>query len=139
MMKNPGSVKILLVPKHWKNKKNHAAHTCAFVGFDLRKVTVGDDTAVIDQNGQSLGQVLTCVTDMAIGRHENRIFCISSPDKPFGFKPGGLSCGFVKVSKPLDIGRIIRIKDKRREIPIMIVDHIRPDCTARNNIQKMLP
>jgi len=122
-----------------EKQKNHAAHTCAFVGFDLRKVTVGDDTAVIDQNGQSLGQVLTCVTDMAIGRHENRIFCISSPDKPFGFKPGGLSCGFVKVSKPLDIGRIIRIKDKRREIPIMIVDHIRPDCTARNNIQKMLP
>lgn len=121
-----------------EKQSNHAAHTYAFLGFDLRKVTVCDDTAVIDQNGQCLGQVLTCVTDMAIGRHENRIFSISSPDKPLGFKPGGLSCGFVKVNKPLDIGRIIRIKDKRREIPVMIVDHIRPDLTARNAIQKML-
>ena len=121
-----------------EKQSNQTAHTYAFVGFDLRKITVCGDTAVIDEDGQCLGKVLTCVTDMAIGRHENRIFCISSPDKPLGFKPGGLSCGFIKVNKPLDIGRIIRIKDKRREIPVMIVDHIRPDSTARNAIQKML-
>ena len=121
-----------------EKQNNHAAYTYAFAGFDLRKITVSVDTAVIDEDGQCLGKVLTCVTDMAIGRHENRIFCISSPDKPLGFKPGGLSCGFLKVNKPLDIGRIIRIKDKRREIPVMIVDHIRPDRTARNAIEKML-
>ena len=133
-----GFSKTFIGSEALEKQSNHAAHTYAFAGFDLRKVTVGNDTAVIDQNGQSLGQVLTCVTDMAIGRHENRIFCISSPDKPLGFKPGGLSCGFVKVIKPLDIGRIVRIKDKRREIPVMIADHIRPDCSARNAIQKML-
>ncbi len=121
-----------------EKQSNHAAHTYPFAGFDLRKVTVGDDTIVIDQDGQCIGQVLTCVTDMAIGRHENRIFSISSPDKPTGFKPGGLSCGFVKVNKPLDIGRIVRIKDKRRDIPVMIADHIRPDLTARKAIQNML-
>ncbi|MFH1975444.1 MAG: aminomethyl transferase family protein [Pseudomonadota bacterium] len=133
-----GFSKTFIGSEALEKQSNHAAHTYAFAGFDLRKVTVGNDTAVIDQNGQSLGQVLTCVTDMAIGRHENRIFCISSPDKPLGFKPGGLSCGFVKVIKPLDIGRIVRIKDKRREIPVMIADHIRPDCSARNAIQIML-
>jgi aminomethyltransferase len=120
-----------------EKQTNHAAHTYAFAGFDLRKITVCGDTAVIDQDGNCMGQVLTCVTDMAIGRHENRIFSIGSPDKPSGFKPAGLSCGYVKVDRPLDIGRIIRIKDKRREIPVMIVDNIRPDRTARIAIQKM--
>lgn len=121
-----------------EKQTNHADHTYAFAGFDLRKITICYESAVIDQDGKCMGQVLTCVTDMAIGRHEDRVFCISSPDKPPGFKPAGLSCGYVKVDRPLDIGRIIRIKDKRREIPVMIVDNIRPDRTARIDIQKML-
>lgn len=119
-------------------QSGRADHTHAFAGFDLRKITVGGDTAVIDEDGTNLGRVLTCVTDMAIGRYENRIFCVSSPDKPPGFKASGLSCGFVKVKKPLEPGRTIRITDKKREIPVMIAGDIRPDRTARNAIQKML-
>jgi aminomethyltransferase len=112
-------------------------HTLAFAGFDLRKITAGADSAVLDEEGNTIGEALTCVTDMAIGRHENRIYCISSPDKPTGFKPSGLSCGFVKVNKPLPIGCLIKIKDKRREIPVMIVDDIRPHRTARLDIKTM--
>ncbi len=114
-------------------------HTCAFVGYDLRKVSIHDPAAhVLDAAGNIIGRVLTCVSDMAIGRHGDRIYSISSPDKPEGFNPKGLCCGFVKVKTKLLPGQIVELKDDRRKIKVMIVDDIRPDRTARRPIKEML-
>jgi aminomethyltransferase len=75
---------------------------------------------------------------MAIGRHKDRIFSIASPDKPADFTPRGLSCGFIKVTKALKPGQIVRLKDKRRTIKVEIVEDIRPDRTARKPLSKFL-
>jgi len=114
-------------------------HTCAFAGYDLRKVSTHDPAAhVLDAAGKEIGTVLTCVSDMAIGRYGDRIYSISSPDKPEGFNPKGLCCGFVKVKPKLLPGQIVELKDNRRKIKVMIVDDIRPDRTARRPIKEML-
>jgi glycine cleavage system T protein (aminomethyltransferase) len=112
--------------------------TFPFAGFDLRKVSTADPASVVDDTQRDIGRVLTCATDMAIGRHEGRIFSIASPDKPADFTPRGLSCGFVKVTKPLMPGQIVRLKDKRRTVEVEIVDDIRPDRTARKPLAKFM-
>ena len=113
-------------------------HTCAFAGYDLRKVSAHDPAAdVLDSGGNKIGVVLTCVSDMAIGRHGDRIYSISSPDKPENFNPRGLCCGFVKVKSKLAPGQIVELKDNRRKIKVMIVDDIRPDRTARRPMKEM--
>ena len=111
---------------------------CDEVGFDLRKVWAGDPAAVVDDTERDIGRVLTCATDMAIGRHDHRIFSTVSPDKPADFTPRGLSCGFVKVTKPLKPGQIVRLKDKRRTVEVEIVDDVRPDRTARKPLANFL-
>lgn len=110
------------------NLKN-SEFTYPFAGFDLRKITV--DAHALDSDGNEIGRVLTCVTDMGIGRVNGKICSIASPGKPEGFKPKGLSCGFVKVSKKCSPGETIEIRDARRKLKVMIVDDIRPDRTAR--------
>jgi aminomethyltransferase len=106
-------------------------YTFPFAGHDLRKVSPGDPAVVTDDEDHDIGRVLTCVTDMAIGRHEKSIFSIASPKKPADFTPRGLSCGFVKVTRPLRPGQNVRLTDKRRTINVEIVADIRPDRTAR--------
>jgi len=118
--------------------KEAAEYTHAFVGYDPRKVSVHDPAVVLDRDGNEIGVVLTCVSDMAIGRSRDRIYSMASPDKPLGFKPLGLSCGFVKVNSKLFAGQELELKDKRRKIKVVIVDDIRPDRTARRPIDKML-
>ena len=113
-------------------------YTFPFAGFDLRKVSAVDPAAVVDETERDIGRVLTCATDMAIGRHDQRIFSIVSPDKPADFAPRGLSCGFVMVTKPLKPGQIVRLKDKRRAVKVEIVDDIRPDRTARKPLAKFI-
>lgn len=113
-------------------------YTCAFVGNDLRKVSTADPAAVLDADGNEIGQVLTCVTDMGIGRHEGRIYSLASPDKPAGFKPRGLCCGFVKVKAPLSPGQTVELRDNRRKLSVTIVEDIRPDRTARRPITEMI-
>ncbi len=113
-------------------------YTYPFAGFDLRKVSPGDSTVVTDLDGVEIGTVLTCVTDMAIGRMEEKIYSITSPDRPDGFKPKGLSCGFIKVTKKLSLGDTVELKEGRRTIKVAIVDDIRPDRTARRAIKNML-
>ena len=51
-----------------------------------------------DVQGNEIGTVLTCATDMAIGRHGGKIYSVATPDKPEGLAIKGLSCGFIKVS-----------------------------------------
>jgi aminomethyltransferase len=116
----------------------HPEYTYAFVGKDLRKVSTGDPAMVLDADGNEVGRVLTCATDMGIGRHEDKIYSIASPGKPEGFKAKGLCCGFIKVNTQLDSGQAIEIKDNRRKLKVTIVDDIRPDRTARLPMKEML-
>jgi aminomethyltransferase len=106
-----------------------APHTQAFVGRDLRKVMA--PARVLDGAGREIGDVLTCVTDMAIGRVDGRIYSVASPDAPEGFQAKGLACGFVRLARPLPAGTALELQDQRRRIPVRIVDDIRPDRTAR--------
>jgi len=116
-----------------------AHHTYAFVGKDLRKVSTQDRALVIDSDNRTIGEVLTCVSDMGIGYVEDRIYSIASPDKPEGFKPRGLSCGFIRVDAQLKRGDQVQLKDGRRTITVTIVNDIRPDRTARRLMREMVP
>jgi aminomethyltransferase len=115
-----------------------AERTYPFVGNDPRKVAAEDPATVWDLEGREIGNVLTCTTDMGIGWHADRIYSVASPGKPAGFEPRGLSCGYVKVSRRLDPGDRVALRDRRRSIPVRIVTDIRPDRTARLPITAML-
>ncbi|MBI5251984.1 MAG: aminomethyl transferase family protein [Desulfomonile tiedjei] len=115
-----------------------AEHTHPFVGYDPRKVSVHDPAVVLDSDGEQIGVVLTCVADMAIGRVGDRIYSIASPDKPEGFQPRGLCCGFVRVKSRLSQGQEVELSDNRRKIRVVIVDDIRPHRTARRLIDEMM-
>lgn len=115
-----------------------ADYTLAFVGYDPRKVSVHDPAVVLDPGGRELGTVLTCVSDLAIGRSHGRIYSLASPDKPDGFHPHGLCCGFLRLDTDLAPGELVELKDKRRTIKVEIVDDIRPDRTARCPIGEMI-
>jgi glycine cleavage system T protein (aminomethyltransferase) len=116
------------------NVKN-PEYTYAFAGNDLRKVSL---PAAVVADGEEIGTVLTCATDMAIGRHEGRIYSISSSDKPEALKIKGLSCGFIKVNKQLAPGDVIELKDSRRKLKVRIENDIRPNRTARKPLKDML-
>ncbi len=111
--------------------------TYPFVGNDLRKVSISDPAFVYGPEGNSIGRVLTCASDMAIGKHENRIFSTASPDRPTDFTPKGLCCGFVKVTSKLHIGQIVELRDNRRKINVTITDDIRPNRTARYQFSRL--
>lgn len=115
-----------------------ADYTYAFVGSDLRKVTISEKTDVIDAGNEIIGKALTCISDMGIGLHEGKIYSIASPDRPENFKPRGLSCGFFKANNKLEIGHVVELRDIRRSIKVKVVDSIRPDLTARKRIKQML-
>jgi aminomethyltransferase len=114
------------------------AFTQAFVGKDLRKIAAGEGSKVIDADGREIGTVLTCATDMGIGRHQGEIFSVASPSKPEGFKARGLCCGFVKVERKLSIGETIDLADSRRKLTVTIIDDVRPDRTARKPMKEMV-
>jgi len=114
-------------------------YTYAFAGYDVRKVPVHEgNPVVLDLAGHEIGVILTCVSDMSIGRHNNKIYSVLSPDKPEGFIPLGLSCGFIKIRRPLAPGDIVLLKNGKREIKGEIVQDIRPDRTARAPLNVML-
>ncbi|MBN2283280.1 MAG: aminomethyl transferase family protein [Deltaproteobacteria bacterium] len=133
----PGFTKDFIGAEALQNT-GHADHTYPFAGFDLRKVSVGDPARVYDREGREIGTVLTCATDMGIDRVEGRIYSIASPEKPEGFSPRGLCCGFVKVNRRLDPEERIHLRDKRRSIEVMIATDVRPDRTARRPLGEML-
>jgi len=112
-----------------------SGYTLPFVGQNLRKVSA-KNAVVLDTDGNEIGVVLTCTTDMAIGHEGRRIYSVTSPDKPEGFKPQGLSCGFVRVRSNLDMGQTVMLKDNRRKIKATIVRDIRPDRTARRPLNE---
>lgn len=115
-----------------------APWTLPFVGKDLRKVNASDEAVVMLPDGRIIGSVLTCATDMGIGRFDHRIFSIASPDAPEGFSPKGLCCGFVRTDRPVASGERLELRNGRRKIQASVVRDIRPDRTARLPIQTML-
>ena len=114
-----------------------APWTLAFVGGDLRKVD-SHEAVVLDKQGREIGRVLTCVTDMAIGRHEGRIYSTATPDKPADLKIKGLSCGFVRVDAFLPQGTVVQLQDSKRTIEVAIETDVRPDRTARKALKAFL-
>jgi aminomethyltransferase len=116
---------------------NTGETTLAFAGYDLRKIDA-HDAVVLDSKGTEIGTVLTCATDMAIGRFEGKIFSLASEDKPEGMKIKGLCCGFIKVSAKLETGDIVELKDSKRRIMVQIESNIRPDRSARKPLKSFL-
>lgn len=117
--------------KHLQSGKPE--YTYPFAGFDPRKISLDESSGVFLEE-EYIGRVLTCTTDMGIGRQGSRIYSLASPEAPEGFKPRGLSCGFVKLNRELSFNQEITIQDARRRIPVMTVRDIRPDRTARKNL-----
>ena len=93
---------------------------------------------MFDANGAEIGKVLTCVTDVAIGRHCGKIYSVATPEKPEGLAIKGLSCGFVKVAPHLAPGTVIELRDRRRSIQVNIETDVRPDRTARKALKNFL-
>lgn len=114
------------------------AYTYPYVGYDLRKVQNDAHTVVRDHEGRDIGSVLTCVSDMGIGRHDGRVYSIAGSDRPGEAVPGGLCCGFVKIDRPLQYHETLILKDARRTLEVEIVPDIRPDRTARMPMKRML-
>ena len=114
-------------------------HTLPFAGFDPRKMVVSDKSYVEDEGGVDVGVILTCATDMAIGRVGEDIVSVATGDgKPEGFVPRGLSCGFVRVNRRFDPGDIVVLTDGKRKIKVEIRRDVRPDRTARLPIREMI-
>ena len=112
-------------------------YTLTFVGNDLRKIDT-HDAVVRNLDGRALGTVLTCVTDMAVGRHDGKIYSVASPNKPEGLAIRGLSAGFIKVDANLTPGTIVELKDNKRAIQVVIETDVRPDRTARTALKSFL-
>lgn len=115
--------------------------TYPFAGFDPRKIQVTEETVVVGESGENIGRVLTCTTDMGIGRVEDEIFSLASTPEngcPEDFTPRGLSCGFIKVSTPLNYGDVVSLVCGKRKIKVEIRKDIRPARTARKAVATML-
>ncbi len=109
-------------------------YTLPFVGDNLKKVTSGLDAKVLDETGQVLGTVLTCATDMAIGWHDSTLLSLASPNLPPEFNAKGISCGFVRVDRPLKVGTRLVLQENKRKITVTVVSDVRPHRTARRKI-----
>ena len=112
-------------------------YTYPVVGDNVCKVSSPENSVVLDSEENAIGLVLTCVTDMGIGWHQDKIYSIANPGKPTDFTPHGLCCGFVKVNKILETGQTLFLQDNRRTIRVRVVKDIRPDRTARRPINEM--
>lgn len=99
-----------------------------FLGENGRKVEAGAEVLL---EGEVIGEVLTCATDMGMSMIDGALVSLGSPTAPEGFKPRGLSCGILRVHTTLTAGTSLTLKDKRRECTVTTVTDLRPDRTAR--------
>ena len=116
-------------------------YTLPFAGYNPRKMVVSDKSYVADEAGTRIGTILTCATDMAVGRIDDKIVSIATSvadGRPEDFVPKGLSCGFVKVNRRFNPGDIVLLTDGKRKIKVEIRSDIRPDRTARRPMKEML-
>ncbi len=109
-----------------------------FAGENLRKVSNGKGTRVIDPDNHDIGHVLTCATDMGITWHEGRIVSIATPGLPENIKVKGIACGFIMVSKALEPETRLTLKEGKRSIRVTLKTDIRPDRTARKKISHFI-
>lgn len=112
-------------------------YTYGFAGYDPRKIPVTDETVVTDLTGDTIGKVLTCTTDISIGRKDDTIFSIvqlAENDKP----PRGLSCGFILLNREVNYGDRVVLSAGKRKIEVEIVSDIRPGRTARVAMKSMI-
>ena len=109
-----------------------------FAGNSLRKVAAGESTGVYDHNQEQIGHVLTCASDMGITWHDGRIVSIATPNLPDNITIKGIACGFVMVSKQLEPGTQLTLKEGKRTIDVTIVKDIRPDRTARKKLSNFI-
>ena len=115
--------------------------TLAYAGFDPRKITISKTSLVTDLDGNPIGTILTCTTDMAIDRVNGAIVSVATPvegGRPEFFTPRGLCCGFVRVKRMLTAGTQVILTDGKRKLKVEIRDEIRPDRTVRKPMQSML-
>lgn len=107
-------------------------YTYAFAGFDPRKIPAGEGSHVESMEGDVLGEILTCTTDMAIGRLDGEIVS-TAEGRDFAAK--GLSCGFIKISSQLTAGIEVMLIAGKRKVKVEIRDDIRPARTARMSVK----
>ena len=115
-------------------------YTYGFAGYDPRKISVGEASGVQDSSGTRIGRILTCTTDMAIGRVEDLIVSIATPTssgRPESFQARGLSCGFVRVDRPCEPGEQLYLVEGKRKLRVEVRNDIRPDRTARAPMARM--
>lgn len=115
-------------------------YTYGYAGYDPRKISAGNSGEVQDEEGTAIGSILTCTTDMAIDRVDGQIFSVATPldqGRPDSFQPRGLSCGFVRVNRPLQPGNSVWLVEGKRKIKVEIRNSIRPDRTARLPMKRM--
>lgn len=112
-------------------------YTYPYAGYDLRKVVV-EEGEVLSVSGEAIGKVLTCVSEMALDRFEQRLVSITTPGLPESWRPQGLCCGFIRVKHPLRVGEAVLLRDKRRQLRVEIVADLRPQRTARRPLREML-
>lgn len=110
-------------------------HTLAFAGFDPRKIGAEDTNYVTDLEGKKIGKILTCTTDMAIGRVDGEIKSVAG-NKELNLK--GLCCGFVLLDMEVKQGEVVLLTDGKRKLKVEIRTDIRPQRTARNAIGTMV-
>ncbi len=113
-------------------------YTLPFAGYDPRKIAISDKACVMDEKGKEIGKILTCTTDMAIGRVGEKIVSVAGSTRPEDFVPRGLCCGFIRVDRQLERGDTALLTDGKRKIKVEIRDDIRPDRTARRPMREML-
>lgn len=116
-------------------------HTLIYAGYNPRKVVVTENSFVTDLDGNRLGTILTCATDMAIDRVDNVIYSVASPvdtGRPENFTPKGLSCGFVLLDEYLQPGSEVYLTDGgKKKIKVEIRQEVRPGRSARLAIKDM--
>lgn len=113
-------------------------YTLPYVGDTLRKISIGENTKVLDQDNNHIGTVLTCTTDMSLAWHNDEIVNIHTDPLPEDFKIKGLSCGFVYVDKKLKPGTTIELVEGKRKIKATIVKDVRPNRTSKKNIKHLI-
>jgi len=116
-------------------QSGYSKYTLPFAGFDPRKIGAGDESFVTSETGERLGTILTCTTDMAIGRVAGEIVGVAG-NKDFQAK--GLCCGFVLLDKKCSPGELVLLTDGKRKIKVEIRTDVRPNRTARSPIGTML-
>lgn len=116
-------------------KSSWRKYTLPFAGFDPRKINAGEGNWVTNEVGEPIGTILTCTTDMAIGRVDDAIASVAD-NKEFLAK--GLCCGFVLLDEYCEPGERVVLTDGKRKIPVEIRSDIRPNRTARRPMDKML-